>query len=423
MRILHVLDHSLPEQTGYVYRTLGILGAQRSFGWETLHLTTPRNHPGRPAEETIDGWTFHRSNIPDLPLARRPVLRELLEMRATERAIDRLIATHRPDLIHAHSPVLTAIPAHRAARRAGLPLVYEVRAVWEDAAVDHGTARQGGLRYHAVRALETRMLRRADAVVTLCEAMRGEIAARGVPAERITVVPNAVDLDRFGQPGAPDPALAAALGLAGRTVLGFIGSFYHYEGLDLLLAAMPLIRAARPDMTLLLVGGGQEDARLRAQAAALGLGDAVRFTGRVPHGEVRRYYDLVDFLIYPRRRMRLTDLVTPLKPLEALAEGRIVLASDVGGHRELLRDNETGFLFAPDDPAALARRVLEAAVAQDQHPRMREAGRHFVRTERTWQSSAGRYREVYERLLARSSTRRNTASWPALVSSQPNRSA
>jgi len=399
MRILHVLDHSLPEQSGYVFRTLGILTAQRSFGWETIHLTTPRNHSGRPAVETADGWTFHRTDVVDTKFSRMPVLRELLEMRATEAGVAALIAAQRPDIVHAHSPVLTAIPARRAARRAGVPLVYEVRGLWEDAAVDHGTSREGGLRYRIVRALETRMLRQADAVVTLSEAMRREIASRGIPAAKITVVPNAVDTDRFGQPGPRDPALAQSLGLAGRTVLGFIGSFYHYEGLDLLIDAMAEIRATRPEVTLLLVGGGFEEARLHEQVARLGLGDAVRFTGRVPQAEVRRYYDLMDFLVYPRRRMRLTELVTPLKPLEALAEGRIVLASDVGGHREMLRDGVTGFLFAPDDPAALARRVLEAIAATDQHPRMREAGRQFIAAERTWQASAAQYREAYGRAL------------------------
>jgi len=423
MRILHVLDHSLPEQTGYVYRTLGILGVQRGFGWETLQLTTPRNHPGRPEAETLDGWTFHRSTVPDSPFARLPGLRETLEMRATEYAVERLIAAHRPDVIHAHSPVLTALPAHRAARRAGLPLVYELRALWEDAAVDHGATRPGGLRYRAVKALETRMLRRADAVVTLCEAMRREIVGRGIPEASITVVPNAVDADRFGQPGARDPALAADLGLTGKIVLGFIGSFYRYEGLDLLLGALPLIRATRPDVALLLVGGHEQETALRAQAAALGLGEAIRFSGRVPHAAVRHYYDQIDFLVYPRRRMRLTDLVTPLKPLEALAEGRIVLASDVGGHRELLRDGETGFLFRPDDPAALAQRVLDVIAMPDRHAAVREAGRRFVRTERTWQIAAARYREVYERALARASMARNTRSWPALVSAQPKRSA
>jgi PEP-CTERM/exosortase A-associated glycosyltransferase len=329
------------------------------------------------------------------------VIRELLEMRATEAGVARLIASERPDIVHAHSPVLTAIPARRAARRAGVPLVYEVRGLWEDAAVDHGTLREGSLRYRMLRALETRMLRRADAVVTLSEGMRREIAGRGIPEAKITVVPNAVDAERFGRPGPRDAALAEALGVTGKTVLGFIGSFYRYEGLDLLIDAMAQLRTARPEVTLLLVGGGFEDTRLREQAARLGLGDTVRFTGRVPQSEVRRYYDMIDFLVYPRRRMRLTDLVTPLKPLEALAEGRIVLASDVGGHRELLRDGVTGFLFAPDDADALARRVLDAIGAGEQLARMRAAGRRFIEAERTWPASASNYREAYGRALGR----------------------
>jgi glycosyltransferase involved in cell wall biosynthesis len=195
-----------------------------------------------------------------------------------------------------------------------------------------------------------------------------------------------------------DEALARRLGLEGRLVLGFIGSFYHYEGLDLLIRAVPAIRERLPEAAVLLVGGGPEDARLRALAAELGVEDAVRFTGRVPHGEVQAYYDLVDLLVYPRRRMRLTELVTPLKPLEAMAERRLVVASDVGGHRELIRDNETGYLFAADDPAALAARVVEAAGDAARHPAIREAGRRFVETERNWAASAAAYRPVYERL-------------------------
>jgi len=400
MRILHVLDHSLPLQSGYVYRTLGILTAQRGFGWETLHLTTPRYNAGVPEAETVDGWTFHRTPHPACPLAGRPVIREVLEMRATEARIAALIAAHRPEIVHAHSPVLTAIPARRAARRAGLKLVYEVRALWEDAAVDHGTSRAGDLRYRAVRALESRMLRRADAVVTLCEAMRREIAARGVPAERISVVGNAVDPARFRPAARPDAALAARLGLRGRVVLGFIGSFYRYEGLDLLIAALPQIRTTHPDAMLLLVGGGEQEPQLRAQAARLGLAEAVRITGRVPHEEVGRYYDLIDFLVYPRRRMRLTELVTPLKPLEAMAEGRIVFASDVGGHRELIRDDVTGFLFPPDDATALAARVTAAIAACDRHDAVRAAARQFVQAERTWTVTAAQYRAVYARLAA-----------------------
>ncbi len=400
LRVVHVLDHSLPLQSGYVFRTLGILGAQRGFGWETIQLTTPRNHPGAPAFETIDGWDFHRTSLPATWLSRKPIARELLEMRATSARLRGLIDEFRPDIIHAHSPVLNGLPALWAARRAGLPLIYEVRALWEDAAVDLGHSREGDLRYRLTRGLETWLLRRADAVVTLCQSMREEIVSRGVPEDRVVVVPNAVDPIHFQPAPARDPELINSLGLAGRQVLGFIGSFYHYEGLDLLLAALPRIRAVVPNVLLLLVGGGPEAERLQRDAAELGLGDAVRFTGRVPRDRVREYYGMIDFLVYPRRSMRLTELVTPLKPLEAMAEGHIVLASDIGGHRELIRDRETGFLFPPDDPAAIADGIIAAMAATDRHAAMRADARRFVETERNWPVCVGASRPVYDRLAA-----------------------
>jgi len=401
LRVLHVLDHSLPSQTGYVYRTLGILGAQRSFGWETFHLTTPRYHGEAPAEEIVDGWKFLRTAKPKTPFGSRPVIRELAEMEATRRRLDRVIAELKPDLVHAHSPILTGLPAWRAARKAKIPVVYEVRALWEDAAVDIGHTTQGGFRYRATRALETMLLQRANGVVTLCEAMRKELASRGIGANKIVVVPNAVDMGHFSGARERDETLAESLSLKGRVVLGFIGSFYHYEGLDLLLQALAEIRATLPNAVVLLVGGGPQEAMLKEMTARLGLSDAVRFTGRVPHEKVRLYYDLVDFFVYPRKSMRLTELVTPLKPLEAMAERRLVIASDVGGHRELVRDGVTGYLFKADDPSALARRVIDAVTGTDKHERVREAGRRYIETERNWIASASQYRGLYRQILRR----------------------
>lgn len=402
MRILHVFDHSLPLQSGYVFRSLGILAAQRGFGWETVQVTGPRHNDRPDLVETVDGWEFHRTRKPGGVASGFPIGREAAEMRALRIRLGQVMAACRPDIVHAHSPVLVGWPALRAARRAGLPFVYEVRALWEDAAVDLARTRQGDLRYRATRAFETHVLRRADAVVTLCAAMRAELVGRGIPAAKVAVVPNAVDGAMLAPPRAKESELLARLGLTDRTVLGFIGSFYHYEGLDLLLEALPAIRARDSRIAVLLVGGGLMEAELRATVAARGLGDVVRFTGRVPHAEVQRYYDLADFLVFPRKRMRLTDLVTPLKPVEAMAEGRLVIASDVGGHRELIEDSVTGFLFPADDPAALARRVAEAVGAVDAHARMREAGRRFVETKRVWPVSAANYKPVYEALARRS---------------------
>ena len=401
MRILHVLDHSLPLHSGYAFRTVAILREQRALGWETLHLTSPKHLGTQAAEEEVEGWHFHRTPLPPSPLARIPLARELRLMARTARRIEDIVRQQRPDVIHAHSPVLNAIPALRVGRRHGIPVVYEVRAFWEDAAVDHGTARDGGPRYRLSRAIETWALKRADAVTTICEGLRFEIVARGVEAQKVTVIPNAVDIEQFTVNGKPDDALKERLGLKGRVVLGFIGSFYAYEGLPLLLEALPKMLAVEPRLRLLLVGGGPQEAGLRELADSLGLRDNVVFSGRVPHSEVQRYYDLVDVLVYPRLSMRLTELVTPLKPLEAMAQGRLLVASDVGGHRELIRDQETGVLFKAGDAEALAKKVLDLLADRPAWGPMREAARHFVERERNWALSVGRYRDAYPRALTR----------------------
>ncbi|KQM85957.1 glycosyl transferase family 1 [Sphingomonas sp. Leaf23] len=396
MRVLHILDHGLPLHSGYTFRTRAILTAQMARGWQVAAVTGARQGVTQVARETVDGIDFHRT-VP--PRALPAPLGELAEIRAFSAAIDRVVDEFRPDILHAHSPVLDALAALRVARRRGLPLVYEIRAFWEDAAVGNGTGTEGSARYRATRALETWAVRRADGVAVICEGLRRDLVARGIDPAKIMVSPNGVDLNLFGDPPPPDTALAAELGLAGPEVLGFIGSFYDYEGLDTLIAAMPALVAARPNVRLLLVGGGPMEGALRAQAAASNAAHAIHFIGRVPHHEVERYYGLVDLLVYPRKAMRLTDLVTPLKPLEAMAQRRLVAASDVGGHRELIRDGDTGTLFPPDDPAALATRVAALLADRSGWEAMRDRGRAFVEAERNWASNVARYQPVYQRLI------------------------
>ena len=400
MRILHVLDHSIPLHSGYTFRTLAILREQRALGWETLHLTSPKHDVAQHEEEEVDGWHFYRTPPGRSLLRHLPVARELELMQRTERRLAELARERRPHVIHAHSPVLNAIPALAVGKRLGIPVVYEVRAFWEDAAVDHGTAREGGIRYRLSRALETFALRRADAVTTICQGLRADIVARGVPSHRVTVIPNAVDVDKFSLGSMADPQLKERLGLRGAVVLGFIGSFYAYEGLALLIEALPRILQTEPRARVLLVGGGPQEQILKDLVASKQLTDKVIFAGRVPHAEVQRYYDLVDVLVYPRLSMRLTELVTPLKPLEAMAQGRLLVASDVGGHKELIRDRETGVLFKAGDVDALARNVLALISAPSSWTPMRAAARRFVESERNWRASVDRYRNVYTPVVA-----------------------
>lgn len=395
-RVLHILDHSLPLHSGYTFRTRAILKSQQAAGLTVRGVTGPRHADAGPEIEEIDGLTFHRVAG---QFAGPPGLSEWREIEAFREGIEGVARQWQPEVLHAHSPALCGMAGLRAAKRLGLPFVYEIRAFWEDAAVGNGTGREGSLKYRLTRALENRVVAGADAVFTICKGLRDDLVARGHDGEKIGLSPNGVDLALFGDPVARDDALAHALGIGAGPVVGFIGSFYDYEGLDDLVAALPALRQRHPHAQLLLVGGGPMEEALRAQAAASPAGDAIVFTGRVPHAEVERYYSLIDVLAYPRKHSRLTDLVTPLKPLEAMAQRRIVAASDVGGHRELITDGQTGLLFPPDDPAGMAASLADFIDRRDSWPTMREAGRAHVAAHHDWARNVQRYQRVYQDLI------------------------
>lgn len=398
MRILHILDHSIPLHSGYTFRTLSILNQQRALGWETFHITSTKQGETGQLEQDVDGWKFYRTAPSTQWYANLPMLNQWAVIDSLAKRLLEVAKIVKPDVLHAHSPALNAVAALRVGRQLGIPVVYEVRAFWEDAAVDHGTSSEWGLRYRLTRALETYALKRVSAVTTICEGLRNDIVERGIPSSNVTVIPNAVNIDDFTVGTQAERELAEQLGLQDKIILGFIGSFYAYEGLSLLLKAVPQMLSAKPELRVLLVGGGPQDALLKSLAQELGISDKVVFTGRVPHDQVQRYYNLVDVLVYPRERMRLTDLVTPLKPLEAMAQGRLLAASDVGGHRELIRDGETGVLFEADNPAALADKVLNLLNHPERWPQLRQSARQFVETERNWRVSVARYVPIYTRL-------------------------
>jgi len=397
MRILHVLDHSLPLHSGYTFRTRAILKSQQAAGLDVRGITGLRQEIEGPPAEEVDGLLFHRTP----GTAEGPVgLREWREIATFAEGIERVMRDWRPDVIHAHSPAICGAAALKVARQHDIPLVYEIRAFWEDAAVGNRTSREGSIKYRLTRALENRVVAGADAVFTICHGLRDDLIDRGFNPGKIGISPNGVDLALFGDPVARDDSLAQQLGIAADDpVIGFIGSFYDYEGLDDLIAAMPVLRAEHPGARLLLTGGGPMESALRAQAAALPDPAAVIFTGRVPHGEVERYYSLVDILAYPRKRSRLTDLVTPLKPLEAMAQQRLVAASDVGGHRELIRDGETGILFPADDPVACAEALADLLDRRNSWTQIKHQAVEHVRSNHDWANNIHRYQLVYHDLL------------------------
>jgi len=212
VRILHVLDHSIPLQSGYTFRSRAILQEQRALGWETVQLTSPKhNQKGTPpAIEEVDGLTFYRSPDADGPMSRLPILGQWRVIQVLTCRLLEMAGQERPDVLHAHSPALNGVAAVRVGRKLGIPVVYEIRGFWEDAAVSHGTSSEGGLRYRLTRAMETWVMRRADAVTCICEGLRSDLVKRGIPRDKITIVPNAVDASRFQPVGDRNPDLEAS---------------------------------------------------------------------------------------------------------------------------------------------------------------------------------------------------------------------
>ncbi|MAU42114.1 MAG: glycosyltransferase, exosortase A system-associated [Kordiimonas sp.] len=398
MKVLHVFDHSIPLHSGYTFRSLHILREQHKLGIDTLHVTGRKHLDPKGEIETVDGLDFFRTTVAPGWIEKLPAGDQISVITTLRQRIEDILLHEKVDIIHAHSPALNGMAAVMAAKAFGIPVLYEVRAFWEDAAVSHGTAKEGGLRYKLTRWLESYVLKKADAVTCICEGLRQDIIDRGIPAEKITVIPNAVDISKFSGPHDADPDLQTKLGLAGQKVIGFIGSFYDYEGLDILMASMPLVIQRMPDTKLLMVGGGPQEEALRAQVSTLGLNDHVIFTGRVPHTEVQLYYNLVDVFAYPRKKIRLTDLVTPLKPLEAMAQHKLVAASDIGGHNELIENGVNGVLFKADNPQSLADTLVDLLGRPESWPAFHQAGRHYVENVRNWENSVSRYPAIYEKL-------------------------
>ena len=407
MRILHVLHNSVPLLCGYSIRSSYIVNLERAMGWDPGVVTSGQHPNGDATRETIAGTEYRRTAAPkNLPL---PFAREWALMKSLERQVEAAARDARPDVIHAHSPVLVGLPALRVARRLDIPMVYEIRDLWENASVDRGRFAADSPLYRIARGLESYVVRHAGAVVTICDLLKREIAPRAGNADKVHVIPNAVDTDAF-RPQAANEALARRWGLIGKDVILYAGTFQPYEGLDLVIRAMADIVRARPSAHLVIVGGsagfaGQsgttspEERALLAAVQDSAVSAHVTFTGRIPHADVKEMYALADVLCYPRRMTMTTALTTPLKPLEGMAMAKAVVASDVPAMREIVEDGVTGLLFKAGDIQDLALKCIALLSDAALRQRLGNGGRDWVVRERQWRSVVAKYGDVYSAVL------------------------
>jgi PEP-CTERM/exosortase A-associated glycosyltransferase len=399
LKILHILDHSLPLRDGYSSRTHNILREQQARGWLPTGLTSPKHEAhwnGFSQErEAIDGVCYIRSGACNSSI---PIVDELRLMKTLAKRIEMVAQLERPDLLHAHSPILNALPALWVGRKLRIPVVYEVRALWEDASVDHGTSSRDSLRYKTVRFLETWACQRAAQTVVICNGLRDELINRGIPGDKVTTVFNGINPQDFRSSGL-DMATAKKLGIVGKKVLGFIGSFNRYEGLNLLIEAVRDLSLKRADIALLLVGGGEMEHDLRNQIETIKMQDRIILTGRIPHEQISEIYSLIDIFVYPRYSIPLTEMVTPLKPLESMAMGRSIIASDIGGHRELIQDGYNGLLFKPGNIDSLLEKLNRLLDEPGLRNHLGVRALEWVHRNRSWEKTTSAYSGIYSMAL------------------------
>ncbi|HEV2255430.1 MAG TPA: glycosyltransferase family 4 protein, partial [Streptosporangiaceae bacterium] len=402
-RVLHIVNDALPTTSaGYTIRTHEILLAQQAAGLDP-HVVTRCGFPvtqgtldGRRLV-TLDGIPYHRL----LPW-RMPTRADKAAGLAVHMAA-RLTEQLRPAVLHAASNYVNALVALAVGKKLGLPVVYEVRGFWEDTWLSrHPDSEKmaSSELYRLNRDLETRCMLAADLVVTLGEAMRAEIVARGVPADKVLIVPNAVS-EEYLQPLPDATALREKLGIKPHEhVVGEVSSLVQHEGIGTLLQATRLLKDRGLPVRTLIVGDGAERPALQRQAADLGLGEAVIFTGRVPAAKVREFHALLDVFVVPRTPDRVCQLVTPLKPVEAMASGLCVVTSDVKALAEIIKPDVTGALTIPQDPVALADSLELLVCSPDVRRKLGDSAREWVARDRTWARNAARYRDAYARLGA-----------------------
>lgn len=352
---------------------------------------------------TLDGARYWRTGTGSgwskrAILARWPVLREGSVVTLLRRRIIRLLESENFDLVHAHSPALCGIAALQAAKSRHLPFVYEVRSFWEDADLNPKRSPLRLLRYHLARNLESFVLRRSDAVVGISRAVLQDLEARGIPPDKLHHVPNGVDVARFA-PRTRDSVLAEQIGLVDCPIFGFIGTLFPWEGVPWLVRAAATLHASGARFKLLIVGDGVAGPEVRRLIQQTASGAYISFLGRVPNDSIERYYSLMDFLVYPRLNVQIAQMVTPLKPLEAMALGKPVLGSDVGGIRELVETEKTGLLFEAENIQDFCRAATRLLKEPDLGNTLGTNAKRMTSQERGWAVLAKRYEVVYASAL------------------------
>lgn len=403
-RVFYLLHNSLPHHSaGYATRTHGLLRGIRGHGWDVQGVTRlgypydmPKMDSLGPVDQTVvvDDVPYHRLSTTEGIEMKSPIQAYTARY---SKALQKLAAEKQPFVLHAASNHWNGLAAVTTARRLGIPSVYEVRGLWEVTRGSRDPEWMGGGMYRYIARMEADAAANADRVITITNALREELISRGVNEDKISVVPNGVETSRF-TPRERNEELAAKLGLQNKTVVGYVGSILDYEGLGLLIDAAQKLKQERNDVAFLLVGDGAELAHFTERVESEDLSDTVIFTGRVPHHEVEDYYSIIDICPFPRLPLPVCEMVSPLKPFEAMAMEKVVIASDVAALAEIVSHQSNGLLFEKGNAESLVEGLRALLDSSQLRRSLAESGRRWVEQERDWGRLSGDIAEIYSEL-------------------------
>lgn len=404
--VLYLLHNALPHHSGgYATRTHGLLTELNRNGWDVDGVTRlgypydmPKmaDVPDLPEQELVGEVDYHHL-LTGRQIEKKNPMHDYVA-RYTD-ALLPLARAERPAILHGASNHWNGLAAVQTGRLLGIPSVYEVRGLWEVTRGSRDPEWARSDQYQYIARMEADAARGATRVLAITQALKDELVTRGVEEEKIVLVPNGVDSERF-TPLPRDEELAARLGVTGKTVIGYVGTVVDYEGLDLLLEAAHTLRATRDDFHVLIIGDGAKLEELQALAAEQQLGDVVTFTGRIPHEEVERYYSIIDVTPFPRLPLPVCEMVSPLKPFEAMAMGKAVIASDVAALAEIVTPGMNGLLHTKGDAASLTEQITTLLDDHELAARLGAQARDWVAAERDWKQLAAVVAGVYAEIGA-----------------------
>ncbi len=404
-KILYVLNNSLPyHSNGYATRANGLLGGAKKF--KDIHAITRLGYPHDLAKLRNENYV-ETHTVDDIEYFHLPSTDFWLNYMSLDMYLKQYgeklaehIKKHDIKLIHSASNFVNGLAANYAAKKLNIKSIYEVRGLWEITRISRQPEWENSEHFDMIKKLETEAAKTADRVVTITYALKNELIKRGVDENKISVLPNGVNTHSF-MPLEKDLKLMKHLGIKeNEIIIGYIGSIVEYEGIDLLVEAIAKLKNKKiNNFKFLLVGDGRYFENIKDKINELKINNLVIITGRIPHEEVENYYSLIDIAPLPRKAVPVSEMVSPLKPFEAMAMGKIVLGSSVAAIAEIIDDGYNGMLFEKSNVDDLADK-LEILLKDDQiRMQIGKNARDWVVKERDWAVLAKKLNGIYDDLL------------------------